>query len=119
MNLATDFIACGYMEGNGVFYVALENNKGNTINVTNSNIESQNENWVRANDAFEKILQTREDFKVFYGKMFMLWDGNHRLQAQLPNINRDYTHDPAWHYVVENIILDVKGDITTILAALH
>ena len=26
MNLAVHFVVCGYIEGNGVFYVALENN---------------------------------------------------------------------------------------------
>jgi hypothetical protein len=34
MNLAAHFVACGYMEGNGVFYVALENNEGKTMDVT-------------------------------------------------------------------------------------
>ena len=72
-----------------------------------------------ANDVFEKILQTDGDLKVFSDKMFMVWDGNHRLQAWLPIINQDHTHDPAWHYVVESIILDVKGDIATMLTALH
>lgn len=119
MNLAAHFVACGYMEGNGVFYVALENNEGKTMDVTDNIIDSWSENWVRANDAFEKILQADEDLKVFSGKMFMVWDGNHRLQAWLPIINRDHTHDPAWHYAVESIILDVKGDIATMLAALH
>ena len=70
---------------------------------------------MRTNDAFEKILQTDEDLKVFSRKMFMVWDGNHRLQAWLPIINRDYTR----HYVVENIILDVKRDLATMLAVLH
>ncbi len=49
----------------------------------------------------------------------MMWDGNHRLQSWLPIINQDHTHDHTWHYVVESIILDVKGDIATMLAALH
>ena len=83
------------MEGNGVFYVALENNEGKTVDVTDSIIESWSENWVRANDAFEKILQADEDLKVFSGKMFMVWDGNHRLQAWLPIINQYHTHNPA------------------------
>ena len=70
---------------------------------------------MRTNDAFEKILQTDEDSKVFSGKMFMVWDGNHRLQAWLPIINRDYTR----YYVVESIILDVKKDLAIMLAVLH
>ena len=119
MNLAVHFVACGYMDGNGVFYVALENNEGKTMDVTQNIIGSWSDYWVRAIDAFEKILQTDEDLKVFSGKMFMVWDGNHRLQAWLPIIYRDHTHDPTWHYAVESIILDVKGDIATMLAALH
>ena len=119
MNLAAHFVTCGYMEGNGVFYVALENNEGNTVDVTDAIIASWSANWIRANDAFEQQLQNDEDLKVFSGKMFMVWDGNHRFQAWLPIINRDHAYDFTWHYSVESIILDVHGDIATMLAALH
>jgi hypothetical protein len=119
MNLAAHFVTCGYMEGNGVFYVALENNEGKTIDVTNDITNTWSSNWVRANAAFERELQNDEDLKVFSGKMFMVWDGNHRLQAWLPLINRDHAADFTWHYAVESIILEVKGDIATMLAALH
>jgi hypothetical protein len=40
-----------------------------------------------ANAAFEKELENDEDLKVFCGKMFMVWDGNHCLQAWLPIID--------------------------------
>ena len=40
MNLASHFVICGYMEGNGLFYVALENNEGTIIDVTGIIIES-------------------------------------------------------------------------------
>ena len=101
------------------FYVALNNNEGKTNDVTDSIIDSWSENWVRTNDAFEKILQTDEDLKIFFGKMFMVWNGDYRLQAWLFNINLDHTYDYTWHYVDESIILDVKRDITTMLAALY
>ena len=65
------------------------------MDVTDNIIDSWSEIWVRANDAFEKILQVDKDLKVFSSKMFMVWDRNHRLQAWLPIINRDHTHDPA------------------------
>lgn len=35
MNLDVYFIAYGYIEGNGLFYVALENNEGKIADVTN------------------------------------------------------------------------------------
>ena len=119
MNLAAHFVTCGYMEGNGVFYVALENNEGKTVDVTDDIIKTWSPNWLIANAAFERELQNDEDLKVFSGKMFMVWDGNHRLQAWLPLINRDHADDFQWHYAVESIILEVKGDVATTLTALH
>jgi len=44
MNLATYFVTCGYMEGNGVFYEVLENNEGKTIDITGDIIKSWNVN---------------------------------------------------------------------------
>ena len=66
MNMAAYFVAYDYIEGNGIFYVTLKNNEGKTVDVTDNIIESWSENWVRANDAFEKVLQTDEDLKVFF-----------------------------------------------------
>jgi hypothetical protein len=40
MNLVVHFVACGYMEGNGVFYVALKNNEWKTMDFTPNIIAS-------------------------------------------------------------------------------
>jgi hypothetical protein len=119
MNLAAHFVACGYMEGNGVFYVALENNEGKTIDVTPDIVASWSDKWVQANALFEEELNSDDDLRVFSGKMFMVWDGNHRLQAWLPIINNEHKDDPSWHYAVESIILVVGGDIDGMLTTLH
>jgi hypothetical protein len=119
MNLAAQFVACGYMEGNGVFYVALENNEGKTMDVTPNIMASWSNNWIKANAEFEKELNSDDDLRVFSGKMFMVWDGNHRLQAWLPIINNEHKNDPTWHFAVESIILVVNGDIAGMLTALH
>ena len=78
MNLAAHFVACDYMEGNGVFYVALENNEGKTMDVIDNIIDSWSENWVLANDAFEKILQADEDLIVFF------WQNVHGMGRKPP-----------------------------------
>ena len=44
MNLVAHFVACGYKEGNEVFYVALENNEGKTMGVTDSSIDLWSDN---------------------------------------------------------------------------
>jgi hypothetical protein len=79
MNLAAHFVACGYMEGNGVFYVALENNEGKTVDVTPDIIASLSDKWVQANAQFEEELNSDDDLRVFSGIMFMVWDGNYCL----------------------------------------
>jgi hypothetical protein len=56
MNLAAHFVTCGYMEGNGAFYVALKDNEGKTIDVTDDIIKSWNANWMRLKATFQKVL---------------------------------------------------------------
>jgi hypothetical protein len=119
MNLAAHFVACGYMEGNGVFYVALENNEGKTLDVTPNIVASWSDKWVQANAQFEEELSSDDDLRVFSGKMFMVWDGNHRLQVWLPIINNEHKDDPSWYHAVESIILVVGGDIAGMLTALY
>ena len=95
------------------------NYENNSYNQGQAIIESWSESWVRTNVVFEGILQNGEDLNVFSSKIFMIRYGNYRLQAWLPIINRDHTHDFTWHYAFESIILDAKGDVAIMLAALH
>jgi hypothetical protein len=119
LNLASHFVSCGYLEGNGVFYVSMEDNDGRTRAVTDEVVATWSENWIAVNAEFEKLLQSDDDLRVFSGKMFMVWDGNHRLQAWLPIINDDHGQDQSWHFSVESIILVVNGDVASLVTALH
>jgi hypothetical protein len=119
LNLASHFISCGCLEGNGVFYVSMEDNKGRTKAVTDEIVVTWSKNWASVNAEFENLLQSDDDLRVFSGKMFMVWDGNHWLQAWLPIINEDHSHDHSWHFCVESIILVVNGDIASLVSSLH
>ena len=119
LNLASHFTKCGYMEGNGYFYVAIENNHGVSVDVSDSIKAQWSAEWIKVNDEFERMLQEDEDLKIFSQKMFQVWDGNHRLQAWMPIIEQEHSGDIEWHYSVESVILDPKGDIPSILTALH
>lgn len=70
-------------------------------------------------DEFKRMLTADLVLKVFCGKMFHVWDGNHRVQAWMPIINNDHGDDISWHYTVESIILEVKGDVFSMVIALH
>ena len=117
--LGTHFMMDGYMEENGYFYVALEDNHGHTNDVTPSVLAKWSPEWKQVNEEFENKLLADDDLKIFSNKMFMVWDGNHRLQAWMPIIEPFHTHDINWHFCVEVIILDPKIDVPSVIAALH
>ena len=117
--LATHFMIDGYMEGNGFFYVALEDNHGHTNEVTPTVVAKWSSEWKEVNDKFEKKLLADVDLKIFSNKMFMVWDGNHRLQAWMPIIEQFHTHDINWHFCVESVILEPRGNVPSMIAALH
>lgn len=71
------------------------------------------------NGEFERTLAADPVLKVFCKKMFYIWHGNHRMQAWLLIINNDHSDDIGWHYSVESIILEAKGDVVSMLTALH
>ena len=118
-HLASYFIASGYMEGNGFFYVSVVDNNGHSTEITREIAESWSPEWRQVNDEFERMLQADEDLCVFSNMMFMVWDGNHRLQAWMPLINEYHKGDISWHYAVDSIILDPKGDVPAVVAVLH
>jgi hypothetical protein len=74
LNLASHFVSYGYLEGNGIIYVFLEDNKGRTKAVTNEIIATWSENWIFVNAEFEQFLQSDADLRVFLGKKCS-WSG--------------------------------------------
>ena len=46
LNLASHFVSCGYLEGNGVFYVFFEDNKGRTKVVIDEIVATWFETWI-------------------------------------------------------------------------
>ncbi len=50
--LASHFRKNGYMEGNGIFYVALEDNEGKILDVSAEIIFTWSQHWVTVNNEF-------------------------------------------------------------------
>ena len=93
MSLASHFLTNGYLESNGIFFVALENHEVKVVPVTKDVTDTWSPHWVTVNTAFENKLLQGDNLKCFSNKMFHVWDGNHRLQAWLPVINKDHSDD--------------------------
>jgi hypothetical protein len=117
--LAIYFIIDGYMEDYGFFYVILENNHGHTNDVIPSVVVKWSTEWKEVNEEFEKKLLADNDLKIFSNMMFMVWDGNHQLQAWMPIIEQFHTHDINWFLCVDCVILGPRGNVPYVITVLH
>ena len=71
----------GYRSGSAVFYISVVNNEMETADVTSELMNSWNVHWKNASAKFDEFLKEDDVLNQFVGKMFWIWDGNHRLQA--------------------------------------
>ncbi len=107
-----------YREGDKVFYVSTTNNKGVEKLVIPELFDSWDIQWQAKNAKFEEYLKADLDLQKLFNMMFFVWDGNHRLQALLPYIDRMYKTKENWHVSVDSIILDKKRGVVKLLVAM-
>lgn len=99
--------------------MALENNFGAIVDVSPRITASYSTRYIMVNEEFEKKLLEDDDLKVVSNKMYMVWDGNHPLQAWMSIIDRDHAHDISLHYCVESVIRNPNANVASILTTLH
>ena len=102
-----------------VFYVALDDHHGHTNDVNSNVLAKWSMGWKKVNDEFENKILAANDLNIFSGKMLMVWDGKHRLQAWMPIIEQFHAHDINWHFCDEGIILDPMGNVPSVIATLY
>ena len=117
-HLEREFVK-GYRDGDRVMYISMYNNEELSSDVTEEVMSSWSPLWQSANQAFEEELQGDPDLRQFSGKMFFVWEGNHRLHAWLRHINNHHGEDPEWHISVHCILLDPRGQVGNLLHAMH
>ena len=116
--LENEFIT-GYRDGNRVLYVAIYNDKAETLDVTSDLYDSWSGHWQSANDRFEAELVADPDLARFSGKMFYVWEGNHRVTAWWRHVNSFHRDDEAWHILVHCIVLDPRNETGVLLDAMN
>ncbi len=60
------------------------------------------------NASFEEGRNVDEDLQRFNGKMFYVWDGNHRLKAWMSYISTIHPDDLSWNIAMDFIMLDTR-----------
>ncbi len=117
-HLEREFVK-GYRDGDRVMYISAYNNEELTTDVTEDIKSSWSPNWQMANEAFEEDIRADPDLKHLSGKMFFVWEGNHRLAAWMRHINNHHAEDKDWHVSVHCIVLDPRGQVGNLLHAMH
>ena len=92
-HLEREFVK-GYRDGDRVMYISMYNNKELSSDVTEEVKSASSPHWQMANQTFEDGLQGDPDLQQFSGKMFFVWEDNHRLSAWLRHINNHHAEDP-------------------------
>ena len=116
--LENEFVT-GYRDGDRVLYVAIYNDKAETLDVTSDLYDSWSGHWQSANDRFEAELVADPDLARFSGKMFYVWEGNHRVTAWWRHVNSFHRDDEAWHISVHCIVLDPRNETGVLLDAMN
>jgi hypothetical protein len=75
--------------------------------------------WQEANVEFDFMLQNDSNLAQFVGKMFFVWEGNHRLTAWLRQIKKNHFMDIDWHISVDCIVVDPRNCIVVFLNAMN
>jgi hypothetical protein len=78
--LENEFIM-GYRDGDRALYVSRYNNPNEVLYVTDDIHNSWSLFLQEVNEEFEAMLQNDPDLAHLCGKMFYVWEGNHRLSA--------------------------------------
>jgi hypothetical protein len=115
--LESEFIT-GYRDGDRVLFISLFNNMEKTMDVKPEHEAEWSPHWHQVNAEFEEELAADKDLHQFHGKMFYVWDDNHRVTAWLRHIKNAHHDDLDWHYRVHSIILDPRTQVVNLLNAM-
>jgi hypothetical protein len=109
----------GYIDGDRAFLISLFDDKESTMEVTEDRIATWDAHWKEVNDRFEEQLLSDPQYASFSGKMFFIWDGNHRHFAWWRHTNKEHSEDLDWHYSVFSIVVNPSGRILSLLNYMH
>ena len=116
--LQNEFVM-GYRDGDRAMYVSLYNNLDEVLLVSDDIRASWSSLWQESSDEFDAMLEKDSDLSQFVGKMFFVWEGNHRLTAWLRHINKHHSMDKDWHISVDCIVVDPRNCAAVFLNAMN
>ena len=116
--LENEFVT-GYRDGDRSIYVSIFNNQSQTVDVTNHLSSSWSALWKDASKSFVAFLAKDGDLAHMVGKMFFVWEGNHKLTAWWRHVNNFHGSVKAWHIAPHCIICDPRGEVGIFLNVMN
>ena len=117
--LKEEFMDHGYVETQPKFYVVATDSDGNEMPVTDEIRDSWDDVWKIQNTQFELECETGDDFKYLKGKMFSVFDGNHRLHAWMA-LSKEHPLDLKFHPRVQAAVFRPEvSNFNRITTAMH
>ena len=98
----------GYHEGDRVMYVSLFNDVCVDIPVSLDIVSSWSPLWQEANAEFKVKLRDDPDLAYLSGKMFFVWEGNHRLKTWWRHIKNNHANEKNRDIFVDCIVVNPR-----------
>lgn len=116
--LENEFVT-GYQDGDRVLYVALHNHKDEDLKVTEAISSTWDPFWKAASDDFDARVLADPDLAHSVGKMFFVWESNHRLTACWRHVNRFHASEESWHISPWYIVLDSRKQSSVLMNVMN
>jgi hypothetical protein len=116
--LENEFVM-GYRDRDRALYVSIYNNHDEVLHVSDDIQSSWNTFWQEVNEEFDTMLQDDSDLAHLVGKMFYVWEGNHRVSAWWRHIQKYHSLDKDWHISVDYIVVDPRNFTVVFLNAMN
>jgi hypothetical protein len=75
--------------------------------------------WKAASDDFDARVLDDPDLAHFVGKMFFVWEGNHRLTAWWRYVNRFHASEESWNILPWCMVLDSRKQSGVLMNAMN
>ncbi|MCO5577491.1 hypothetical protein L7F22_031322 [Adiantum nelumboides] len=110
----------GYLMMIGMFVLSVNLPDGTTKDVDDDIIKTWDKNWQLVNKEFEDEISSREEWSMLRGKMFYVWEGNHRTASWIESIKEMYRNDKKKHVrVMAQFIVPNQQEEMRLIAALQ
>ncbi|MCO5547439.1 hypothetical protein L7F22_000888 [Adiantum nelumboides] len=110
----------GYLMMKGMFVLSVNLPDGTTKDVDDDIIKTWDKNWQLVNKEFEDEISSREEWSMLRGKMFYVWEGNHRTASWIESIKEMYRNDTKKHVrVMAQFIVPNQQEEMRLIAALQ